>query len=187
MIYRAVRVDKDAFLTGGTNSIVDAPGADSEESFVDAPSLFMYPVRVGIEMFWVAAEDVAAIEKKAKRLVEMARRVDQDDAFMRVHTTDDGEFVEFVSPQLGYAWKAVSKYNREPVEYYIGAGTPWVKWNKEESTSEAMFDDDAYDYEPRAIELKELGFDEPYVWYPATREKIKTSTSDKKKWVWKRS
>lgn len=190
MIYRAVKIDREAFLAGGEN-VAETPTVEDVENEVESgseiPTFYMHPVRVGAEMYWVASEDIGSIPKKAKRLLEMARRVDQDDAFMRIRETDDGEFVEFVSPKLGYAVKAVSKYNREPVEFYIGAGTPWVRWDKERQVQEVMFDQDAFDYEPRAEELQELGFGEPYVWYDATREKIKTSKSDKKKWVWKRA
>jgi hypothetical protein len=190
MIYRAIKADRSAFLTGGTNNLTEAENQEdvlAEIGEREVPAMYMFQVHVGAETFFVAGEDLASLDKKAKRLLEMARRVDMEDAYMRVRTTDDGEFVEFVSPGLGYAVKAVSKYNREPVEFYIGAGTPWVRWVKTDDGgySEVMFDQDAFDYEPRAEELKELGFDEPNVWYAATREKIKTSKSDKKKWVWK--
>jgi hypothetical protein len=189
MIYRAVRIEGTPFLVGGSANMTETVNemeATLPEDLEQAPILNMLSIRVGSEVFWVASTDAVAANKGATRLREMARRVDQDDAFMRVRATDDGDFVEFVSPQLGYAVKAVSKYNKDgPAEYYIGAGTPWVKWNKEEETSEVMFDEDAFDYEPRKKELNELGFVEPYVWYKATREKIKTSVSDKKKWVWK--
>lgn len=157
-----------------------------------AEVLHMLSVRIGAETFFVGSTDPASANKGAKRLFEMARRVDQDDAFFRVRLTDDGEFAEFVSPSLGYAVKAVSKYNNPGVtEHYIGAGTPWVRWikgdeeKKTDGYSEVMFDQDAFDYEPRMKELNELGFTEPNVWYPASREKMKVSTSDKKKWVWK--
>lgn len=187
MIYRAVKLDGKAFLTGG-DTIADVEKEFNEatsDELDSAPLIHLASVQIGAETFFVGSNDPVSARKKLNRLYEMARRVDQADAFFRVRQTDDGEFAEFVSPGLGYAVKAVSKYNREPIEYYIGAGTPWVRWDKEAEVSTVMFDQDAFDYEPRMKELNELGFTEPNVWYKAERTKAKTASSDKKKWVWK--
>lgn len=188
MIYRAVRIDDKAYLAEG-DDMVSAENNVNEVSLDEleaAPVLHIKTVQVGSETFLVGGQNPVTVQKECARLYEMARRVDQEDAFFRVRNTDDGEFAEFVSPSLGYAVKAVSKYNREPAEYYIGAGTPWVKWDKEEEAQFVMFDEDAFDYEPRKLELNELGFAEAGVWYKAERAKMKTSQSDRKKFVWRK-
>lgn len=185
MIYKLEQYANDHYLKGGEN-LVDAAKNDDQIT-TDSPKLFAVFVTIGKEKFASISENPVDANKGAKSLFEMQRRVDMDDAEMRIRQTDDGEFVEFVSPSLGYAVKAVSKYNREPVEYYIGAGTPWVRWNKEEQLQEVSFDEDAFvdTSGTRKDEMAELGFTEPNVWYKAERVKIKTSFSDKKKWVWK--
>lgn len=188
MIYRVVKLDNETYVQSGDDLVtatVNVEVTDLDE-FDNAETLHMKSIKIGSEVFIVGATNIVAAQKDATRLYEMQRRVDQEDAFFRVRQTDDGEFAEFVSPALGYAVKAVSKYNREPAEYYIGAGTPWVKWDKEAEAQFVMFDEDAFDYEPRKEELNELGFDEANVWYKAERVKVKTKTSDRKKFVWRK-
>jgi hypothetical protein len=155
-------------------------------------------VKIGdIEFFFEGANFVEAAKEADVFKKDIASRIryQKEDEFVypkrvkfRSRENDGGNFQEFVVyKEMGDipATKRVSrhmKYEGKPLDgYFIAFSEPWVRYNKEESRNEVMYDS----YQLENEEVKELGFDEAGVWIPAERVETKTKANPKKHYLWK--
>lgn len=103
-------------------------------------------ITIGAEKLIVSADSLADLVETVQDMRLMSYRVRYwngtrqiEDAVFRMRKNDGGEFLEMYSPSLK-ASKMVSKKLDKPDELYIGADTPWIRYDKETETTEVRFD-----------------------------------------------
>lgn len=153
-------------------------GGSEDGSFVDA--------QVKADLF---RRDVAS---RIRFENENGEFVYPDDVRFYVRENDDGTFPEFKTWSLGEypATKRVSRHmdykGKSLGGYFIGFLEPWVRYNSEDTQLEVMFDSVQLNVDAEGKgELAELGFDEPNVWVPVERIKMKTDANPKSHYVYK--
>lgn len=138
-------------------------------------------VQIGAEKLIVSGDTLQEVIETAGEFRLMNYRLfGADDATFRLRKNDGGDFLEMYSPSLR-ASKMVSK-RIEDGSLYIGADTPFLRYQKSETEGEEGTNFVRFDV--LTDQIRELGWTEADLgkFVPATRVKVKGKT---RAWTWK--